>query len=71
MLIALQLFTRMGMIPDFNMLMGILDHHHGGIDHRADGNGDTAQRHDIGVNSLIIHDDKSDQDTDRQRDDGH
>ena len=45
------------MVPRFDVLVGILDHHHCGIDHRADRNGDAAERHDIGVHALVIHDD--------------
>src|SRR3546814_8528613 len=45
---------------------GILDHDDGRIDHRADGDGDAAQRHDVGVHPLEPHDDERGQHTERQ-----
>ena len=59
------------MPPGLGLLVGVLDHHHRGIDHCADGDGDAAQRHDVRVDALIAHDRKGDQHADRQRDDGH
>ncbi len=57
--------------PAFQMLVGILDHDDGRIDHRADGDGDAAQREDIGVQSLHAHRDEGDEDTERQRENGN
>ena len=37
------------------LLVGILDHDDRSVDHRADGDGDPAQRHDVGVDALQIH----------------
>jgi hypothetical protein len=51
------------------MLVGILDHHHRCIDHRADRNRDTAQRQDVGIESLCAHHDERDQDAKRQGED--
>jgi hypothetical protein len=31
------------------MLVGVLDHDDGGIDHRANRNGDSTEAHDVGV----------------------
>ena len=59
------------MCPAFDVLMRILDHHHRRIDHCADGNGDAAQRHDVGVNPLEPHDDEGCQHAQRQGDNCH
>ena len=61
----------MGEVPDFELLVRVLDHHHRRIDHRPDRNGDPAQGHDIGVDALVDHDDKRGEDPQRQRDDSH
>ena len=58
-------------MPSLNMLVRVLDHHHGRVDHRADGNRNTTQRHDVGVHALVLHDDERHQHTQRQRNDGH
>ena len=50
--------------------MGIFNHDDRRIDHCADGDGDAAQAHDVGVDPLEIHDDKSNQDRHRQGKDG-
>ena len=63
-------FARMGMAPLLEVLVRVLDHHHGSVDHRTDGDGDAAERHDVGVHALIAHDDERRQDAERQRDDG-
>jgi hypothetical protein len=36
----LQPLIRMRVLPGFQLLVRVLDHHHGRIDHRADGDGD-------------------------------
>ena len=51
------------------MLVRVLDHHHGGIDHGADGDCDPAERHDVGINALVAHDDEGHQDAQGQGDD--
>ncbi len=56
-------------VPGFDVLMGILDHHHRGIDHGADGDRNAAQRHDVRVHALVSHDGEGDQDPQRQGDD--
>ena len=33
------------------VLVRVLDHHDGRVDHRADGDGDAAQAHDVGVDA--------------------
>ena len=50
------------------VLVGILDHHNGRIYHGADRNGDTTQRHDIGIDTLRLHHQEGRQDADRQAD---
>src|SRR6266446_7868897 len=52
------------------MLVGILDHDDRGIDHRADGNGDTTEAHDVRAQTQHVHAEVGDQHSDRQRDDG-
>ena len=41
------------------VLVRVLDHDDGGVDHRADGDGDAAERHDVGVDPLPAHDDEA------------
>ena len=53
------------------MLVGVLDHHDGGVDHGADGDGDAAQAHDVGADAQRAHGDEGHQDADRQHEDGH
>ncbi len=53
------------------MLVGVLDHHHRRIDHGADGDGDAAERHDVGVEPLDPHDQEGGQHPERQGEDGH
>jgi len=48
------------------MFVHVLYHHDGGIHHRADGDGDAAQRHHIGRHALRLHDDEGDQYPQRQ-----
>ncbi|MNP40560.1 hypothetical protein D3C76_1342090 [compost metagenome] len=57
-------------MPGLDLLVGVLDHHHGGIDHGTYGDGDPTEGHDVGVESLVTHDDERDEDANRQRDDG-
>ena len=68
---SLQFFAGMRVMPGLDVLVRVFDHHHRRIDHGADGDGDAAQRHDVGVDALVMHDDEGDQDAQRQRDDGH
>jgi hypothetical protein len=39
--------------------MGVLDHHDGGVDHGADGDGDATQAHQIGVHAQRAHGDEA------------
>ena len=52
------------------MFVHVLDHDNGRVHHGADGDGDAAERHDVGVDALAVHHDKGDQDADRQHHDG-
>ncbi|MNO08694.1 hypothetical protein D3C81_2314810 [compost metagenome] len=56
----------MGHVPGLDLLVGVLDHHHRGVDHGTDGNGDPSQGHYVGVDSLVAHDDEGHQYPDRQ-----
>ena len=49
----------------------VLDHHDRGVHHRADGDGDAPQRHDVGVDALQVHDDDGHQHRQRQGQHGH
>ena len=51
--------------------MGVLDHHDGGVHHGPDGDGDAAQRHDVGVQVDVVHRDQRHQDGDGQSEDRH
>ena len=55
----------------FQMFVRVLDHHDRRVHHRADGNRYAAQRHDVGVDALLMHDDERGKDAQRQSDDGH
>jgi len=51
--LALQFFAGMLMAPLLQVLVRVFNHHHRGIDHGTDGDGDAAQRHDVGVHPLV------------------
>ena len=57
--------------PALQLLVGVLDHHHGRVDHGPDGDGDAAQRHDVGVDALALHDQEGGQHPQRQGEDRH
>ena len=42
-----------------DVLVGVFDHDDGGVHHDADGDGDAAQAHDVGVDTLPLHDDEA------------
>jgi hypothetical protein len=48
-----------------------LDHHDRGVDHHADGDGDAAERHDVGVDPLRVHDTEGGEHAERQADEDH
>ena len=54
----IDLCMRMRVLPLLESAMGVLDHHDGGIDHRADRDRDAAQGHDVGVDAAALHDDE-------------
>jgi len=49
--------------------MCVLDHHHRGVDHRADGDGNTTQRQDVRIDALVGHDNECHQHAQRKRHD--
>ncbi len=59
------------MPPLFQPLMGVFNHHNCSIHHRPDGNGNSPKRHDIGVQSLEMHHDKRDTQSQRQGNNRH
>jgi len=69
--LPLQWLPRVCVVPLLQVLVRVLDHHHRRVHHRANGNGNAAQRHDVGVDALPVHDDEGRQNAQRQRDDGH
>ena len=60
-----------GVPVPFQVLVGILHHHHRGIHHHTDGNGNAAETHDVGVDPQGIHDQEGHENAHRQGDDGH
>ena len=68
---AFQRFVGVRVVPDLDFFVRVFNHHYRGVDHRADGNGDAAERHDVGVDSLMTHDDEGNQHTQRQRNNRH
>jgi hypothetical protein len=53
----------------FEMLVGVLDHHDGSIDHRADRDRDSAEAHDVGAEAERLHRCERHQDADRKHQD--
>jgi hypothetical protein len=70
-LVALESAAGVRVLPRFDALVRVLDHHDRGIDHRADRDRDASERHDVGVDALALHHDEGDQHAQRQRHDGH
>ena len=54
----------------FEMLVGVLDHDDGAIDHGADRDRDAAKAHDVRADAERLHGAEGHQDSDRQHDDG-
>ncbi len=54
-----------------HVFMDVLDHHDGTVHHGADGDGDAAEGHDVGVDPLQVHHDKGGQNRNREGDDHH
>ena len=54
------------MFPSLDVFVGVLDHDHRRVDHGADGDGDAAQRHDVGVDPLQMHQDERREHAERQ-----
>ena len=65
-----QLPVGMLVLPGLQLLVGVLNHHHGCIDHGAHGDGNPAQGHDVSVDALVAHHQKRRHDPQRQRNDG-
>ena len=61
----------MGFLPGvaLQVLVGVFDHDDHGVHHRADGDGNAAERHDVRAEALRVHDDERHQHRDRQDDD--
>ena len=53
------------------MLVGVLDHDDGGVDHGADGDGDAAEAHDVGAEAQQLHRHERHQDADGKHHDRH
>ncbi len=54
-----------------HVLVHVFDHHNCAVDHGTNGNRNAAQRHDVGVQPLPVHDGKGGQNSHRQADNGH
>ena len=61
--------TGVRLVPALEVLVRVLDHHDRRVDHRADRDRNAAERHDVGVDALVVHDDERGQYAERQRDD--
>src|SRR5262245_40271556 len=57
--------------PQFQFLIGVFHFNDGAVDEHTDGDGDSGQRHDVGIQSHPIHGNKGQQDGDGYRDDGN
>ncbi len=55
----------------FEMLVGVLHHDHARVDHDADRDGDSSERHDVRVDAEGVHDQERREETDRQGEDRH
>ena len=53
--------------PALQVFVRVFNHHHRRIHHRANGDRDAAQRHDVGVHALVMHHDEGRQNAQRQR----
>jgi len=53
------------------VLVRVLDHHHAGVDHLADGDGDCREAHDVRVDAEQLHADEREQHAERQHQDHH
>src|SRR5262249_18919621 len=58
-----------GAFPFFKFLVRLLDHHNGGVHHGADGDGDAAERHDVGGHPQRLHGNERNNDRDGNRQD--
>ncbi len=56
--IAGEALVGMRVLPRLDVLVRVLDHHHGRVHHRADRDRDAAERHDVGIDALVVHDDE-------------
>ena len=61
---------RLALGSALQMLVRVLDHDDGGVDHGADRDRDAAEAHDVRADAEQLHDDHGDQHADRQHDDG-
>ena len=50
-------------------VVNVFNHHHGGVHHQANGNGQTAQRHEVGRDAIAVHQNEGGQWRDDER--GH
>ena len=71
LLVSRENLAWMRVIPRFDVLVRVLDHHHRGVHHGSYGDSDAAERHDVGVHALVVHDDERRQDPQGQGHNGH
>ncbi len=58
-------------LPSFEPLVDVLDHDDGGVDHRADGDGDAPEGHDVRGQPHRLHGNEGEQDRDGKKERGH
>ncbi len=63
--------ARLARFEALDVLVGVLDHHDGGVHHGAQRDGDAAQAHDVGADAERVHAGERHQHADRQRQDRH
>ena len=69
--VADDLPVRLAVLVALDVLVDVLDHDDDRVDHRADGDGDAAEAHDVGADALHVHDDERQEHRHRQRQDRH
>ena len=64
-------FGSEGSVALGQMAIAVLHHHNGRVDEHADGQRQTAQRHDVGADVEVVHGNEGRQHRNRQSKDGH
>ena len=67
--LARERFARVCELPVLDLLVGVLNHHDCGVHHRAHGDRDAAEAHQVRVDALEVHRDEGEAEPERERDD--